>query len=82
VRLGASRLFEPAVFAEKRDGLPTTDVAFSSKILFDWSQNWSTQTQVYALPLYRLYRGGFSRKPNSNYWSSIGSSFAEYDQFL
>ena len=36
----------------------------------------------YSLPLYKMYRGGLSHKPNSNYWSTGGSNSAEFDQFV
>lgn len=80
VRLGVSKVYEPSLFAAKTDGIPTNLLRFSNKLLFDWSMNWSNQTMGFAAPLYKTYRGGFIRKPNSNYWAVSGTSLAEYDK--
>lgn len=82
VRLGVTKVYEPSLFAGKTDGVPTNLLRFTNKLLFDWSMNWSNQTMGYALPLYKTYRGGFIRKPNSNYWSTGGVSLAEYDKCI
>lgn len=39
VRLGVTKLYEPSLFANKLDGVPTKTTRFSHKLLFDWSQN-------------------------------------------
>jgi hypothetical protein len=82
VRLSVNKVYEPSLFAAKTDGVPTNLLRFSNKLLFDWSMNWSDQTMGFALPLYKTYRGGFIRKPNSNYWAVSGTSLAEYDKCI
>ena len=82
VRFNSDKLYEPSLFAAKVENLPSLRVKFYRKSLFDWSQNWSTQMLSYSLPLYRMYRGGLSHKPNTNYWSTGGSNSAEFDQFV
>ena len=67
IRTAAGKQQDPAVFSFRLGGLPAGRVRFGHPRLFAWSLSWSAQTQVYRLPLYKLYRGALERKVGSTF---------------
>ena len=70
VRLSSSKYQGLSCFGSKLESNVSNRVLFNHQQLFDWSNSWSRQVQLYSFPAYKLTRGAFIRKPGSSFWAN------------